>query len=297
MSIPVLMEASYPVEVPDISVYQNYGPDYQPAQIDFPRVAANPGVMGVMVKASEGNWSGYPQAAALDQMNRAHDAGLHVIPYHYWHFEVPPGEQARRFKGVYSQAGFQPARFMLDIEDAGHDETRPPNRELTSAEIPAWTVKAVKVARAVRDALDAFSQVSGCAPLFYSGEWFVGWWMWLAGVGGLDMSWLNRYALHCASYTAPWMYLCTGFSMQQALFWQWTSTPPPARQLQGFPWPARLDMNYWLKSAAEFDAWISGGQIELPSAPPMQVAEAEQGIIRLANWLLRQQGHVLERLE
>ena len=115
MSVPVLMNSSYPIEGPDISIYQNYTSDQKPAVIDFARVrSCRPGIKFVMVKFSEGNWTGYPDSVAVDQATRADDRGLHVIPYHYWKYDVPPADQARRFKAVIDKLGFTPRRFMAD---------------------------------------------------------------------------------------------------------------------------------------------------------------------------------------
>lgn len=257
MAIPILMNSSYPIEIPDISYFQNYTKQNVRVGIDYAKVSKRKSVRAVMVKACEGDWDGYLLSDFLEQAVGFYNVGLPVVPYGFWHYEVKPADFARRFKSCLTALPFVPTQLMVDIEDDSHEESRSPKVAIPAAEYPAWTKKAKLIAVQVRDSMDAVAQMFGKAPLWYGGEWYQGWWTWMAGaLGGMDMSWIGKYNLHCASYTAPWMYLCTGFTMDQALVWQHTSTPVLAKQIEGFPNPGSLDMNYWLKSEAEFDLWI-----------------------------------------
>jgi hypothetical protein len=53
------------------------------------------------------------------------------------------------------------------------------------------------------------------------------------------------------------MYIPYGVNQSQIKLWQWTSTPPVARQIEGFPNPGSLDMNWWLGTNVECDTWLS----------------------------------------
>ncbi len=270
MSIPVLMQPSYPIQVPDISDFQNYTAQNQRIGINYALVkAANPSVRAVIIKAAEGDWPGYDAKIGQEQAVGFLNVGLPVIPYSFWHDEVPPADQARRLKTAIANWGYTPKQAMVDIEDTDAESCRPPTRILLVSEYPAWCKKAKQLMLLWKNVLDAHAQSLGFAPFWYSGEWYQGWAVWLAGTSfdgtpAMDMSWLSKYKLHCASYTAPWMYLCTGFTMEQTILWQWTSTAPLGVQLTGFPNPGSLDMNYWLKSEAEFNTWIGAAPVVKP---------------------------------
>lgn len=281
MSTPILMTSPYAIEFPDISAYQNYNQYSQPTAIDWAKVASHPKVRGVMVKCSEGTWIGYPEGVALDQMNRANAVGLHVIPYHFWSYNVDPAGQAANFKRVWGKANFKPKRFMVDIEDCSDQEARPPTEAILEADYPLWIPKARKIAGSVKATLDAVAQSTGVAPIWYGGEWYQGWWTWMATMDGVDMSWIKLYPHHCASYTAPWMYLCTGFTLEQTLFWQWTSSPPEDKQIDGFPYKERIDMNYWLKSEAEFYEFMGADQPGGEVTPPPETGGVMAGTYKI----------------
>lgn len=286
MSIPVLMQPSYPIQIPDLSEFQNYTKDNRLTGIDYIKFkAGNPSVKAVIIKSAEGDWSGYDPKISLAQANGFLGQQIFPIPYSFWHYEVKPTDQATRFKNSFADWDYVPNQAMVDIEDSSHEAIRNPGRVLLVSEYPVWCAKAKLLMAAVRDGLDAHSQKLGFAPFWYGGEWYQGWATWLAGTSydgtkAMDLSFISKYKLHCASYTAPWMYLCTGFTMEQTILWQWTSTPVLAKQLAGVPNPGSFDMNYWLKSDAEFDTWI-GGTIPPPVPDPTPIPTPDLTIAQL----------------
>jgi len=276
MSVPVLMQAGYPIQIPDLSEFQNYTADNRLLGIDYAKFkAGNPFVKAVIIKSAEGDWSGYDPKISLAQANGFSKVGLPVIPYSFWHYEVKPADQARRFKMSFVGWDYKPKRAMVDIEDVDNDISRNPSRALLTSEYPAWCKKAKLIMGAIRDGLDAHAQALGFAPFWYGAEWFQGWATWLATTSydntkAMDLSWMSKYEFHCASYTAPWMYLATGMTMQQTILWQYTSTPVVGKQLAGVPNPGSFDMNYWLKTEDEFNKWIDNVPVPIPDPDPVQ---------------------------
>lgn len=256
MSIPVLMNSQYIIEMPDISYFQNYTKQNVRVGINFKKVASRKSIRAVLVKAAEGDV--YLLSDFLEQAEGFYAEGLPIIPYLFYHYEITPAYQINVLKKNIAALSFKPKRIMVDIEDDDNEVSRSPKVALQTSEYPVWTKKALKVAAHVRDTMDAAAQITGIPPLWYGADWWQGWWAWMAGsFGGMDMSWMNIYDFHCASYTAPWMYIPYGINQSQIKLWQWISTPPLARQIEGFPNPGSLDMNWWLGTNAECDTWLS----------------------------------------
>ena len=106
----------------------------------------------------------------------------------------------------------------------------------------------------------------------YTGDWYISWLLWLAQMKGMDMAWLKKYPLFLASYTAPLMYIPYLVTLDQVVIWQHISSPTVNQQVNGFPWKERVDMDYWIKSAAEYE--VFAGRTGKPA--PVELSEAEK---------------------
>lgn len=265
----VAMQDRYAIEAVDISDYQGYNANGAPTPIDFVAAkATRPSLRWLIVKMGEGSWEGYPEKVFQQQITAGQAAGWDTSPYQFDHMDVPVLEQlaymVKRYKGSYR--GNMP--LGVDFEDEFPAKYAHPKKPLTQAEIKERMPVALEMFDHTRDMLDAASQLSGQAAIPYSGAYYTDWYFWLASLAGKDMSWIKLYQWWMSTYDPLVLYLPFGMTIDDVAMWQWTSSPDEEHQVNGFPWKARLDMNYWIKTIAKYEALRRGGVIVPPVEPP-----------------------------
>jgi GH25 family lysozyme M1 (1,4-beta-N-acetylmuramidase) len=252
------MAPPYPIEGPDVSVYQDYNKDGQFVPVDFTKVKnTRSSIRFIGIKTGEGVWSGYPEEVFLRQFLAATMSGVDVVfPYHYWHVEISPQSQASYFRkrllDVLPSIDLTKIKLAVDIEDTDDPKYRASKNTMTQADIVARTPVAKQMTASLRDYLDAVSQINGEPCLWYGADWYESWFLWLAEMSGMDMSFTQKYPRWIASYTSPFMvmpYLCR---LQNVWMWQDTSVPDLTRQMQGFPYPTHIDNSWFIKSEIDF---------------------------------------------
>jgi lysozyme len=153
--------------------------------VDFERLARVPGLVGVYLKASEGET--YRDRTFAERRRQANAAGLRVGAYHYARRRDPAAEAANFVGAVGGELGRRDLRPVLDAEDprtAGH----------------AWDPWARAWNAAVRRRL-------GVWPGFYSYPWWIGQLRARTPIGGF--LWLASYGRndgteHPYRVPAPW---------------------------------------------------------------------------------------------
>jgi hypothetical protein len=274
MATITLMESTYPIEGPDISSYQDYNAQSRFIGINFKKMrATRPSVRFMLAKLGEGASDYYPLKVGLAQLQEGYEAGFDiVVPYHFYHFDVPVLDQVNYFKGRVGKMVFKPHRVMVDVEDDDNETSRPPRHALEPAEYPEWIQKARRILGHLKTYLNAFAnEFNGL--LWYGADWYQGWFTWLGEMDGVDISFMKQYDFHCASYTRPSMYIPYGISRKQIKLWQWESTIPVDKQLAGMPDPSRVDMNYWVGDPTDYPAWagINSAPTPATTAAPYKV--------------------------
>jgi GH25 family lysozyme M1 (1,4-beta-N-acetylmuramidase) len=267
----------YPIEGPDVSTWQDYSAAGQFVGIDFKLIkASRKSVRMLGIKIGEGSWDGYPEATFQGQAREGLQAGIEsVFPYHYWHVEVPASQQAGYYKTRLTNLGQKmTGPLAVDIEDTDRVEYKPPTQTMTAADIKARTPTAKAMTSALKDYLDAVSQIDGRPCLWYGADWYESWFLWLAAMAGMDMGFVQLYPRWIASYTSPVIYLPYLTKIENVYIWQDTSTPGSARQMQGFPNPSRVDMNWFIKSEADFNRVMLLGAGSV--TPPAELTDKQK---------------------
>jgi GH25 family lysozyme M1 (1,4-beta-N-acetylmuramidase) len=284
----IQMAPPYPIEIVDLSVWQDYTAQSQFVEVDFLRAkSARSSLKGMIVKAGEGTID-YPVKVFQRQAIEAHDCGFGVLPYHFWRYNAGAQAQAQYFYDRVSSLPFKPARVCIDVEDNDNPICKPPDHVLEVWEYPAAITRAVKTMRALKSYVFAIKALFGAFPIMYTADWCMGWAVKFAAMGQWDeyedLSWLQSIDFWIASYTSPVMQMIDEIDFLQVCMWQWTSTPPAKYQVDGFPWKERLDMNFWLWPEAVFYQVFG-----LADAPPVEPPESglaalEARIAKLEEW-------------
>ena len=255
----------------DISSYQS--PPETPKEIVYPSLAQ---VWHFSyVKAGEGYTTSYPAPVFQRQVAGLTQAGVDVGAYHYYHTEYPASVQATYFynRCMALTSGSLVLPPACDIEDT---DTIHPMPIDTAANYKLALPVARKTMAGIRDYLKAVSDKFGRLPLWYCGDWYVGWMIDAQIIAGDDISWMDQYTKWIASYTKGFCYVSSRWT---PTIWQYTSSGVIVPGISCYVWSATqqkyivsgsssdVDCNVFIGDLSQYNNWKETGAI----APPVPV--------------------------
>lgn len=284
----------------DISGYQEYDWKF----IDWPALKADPlNFRFIWIKCQEGSLlpadaGSYPLDVVKRQVAGAKSVGFEAINlYHFYWYQlqqnvggvwkwVPldPKAQARAFYETYLLSGCEIRHPMTDIEDPLVGQF------LTWYDTPtanAALAFARKLNASLQDYHAEIYRLFGVRPDIYTGKWWLDPWNKIMRSNGYDseLAWMDDHRWILADYDGE-LSVPSYIPLDNVIAWQRTSTPVPP--VQGIPTghvvPGdALDIDRWMLSDAEFQAWAQGGETP-PVTPPVEPTDLERTVAALDAW-------------